>query len=91
MIRTLGEAGDPWPDWWDADTSALDLQVMIEDYVHSGAKFALIIAVRLGSLSLRTAGSVDTLRIPTSVEGSGARAQKSATSWRGLRNRSSKN
>jgi succinate dehydrogenase / fumarate reductase membrane anchor subunit len=43
--------------------TALGLQVVIEDYVHSGAKFALIIAVRLGSLALGTAGSVDTLRI----------------------------
>jgi succinate dehydrogenase / fumarate reductase membrane anchor subunit len=43
--------------------TALGLQVVIEDYVHSGAKFALIIAVRLGSLALGTAGSVATLRI----------------------------
>lgn len=42
---------------------ALGLQVVIEDYVHSGAKFALVIAARLGSFALATAGIVATLRI----------------------------
>lgn len=43
--------------------AAHGLQVVIEDYVHSGAKFALVIAVRLGSFALGTAGVVATLRI----------------------------
>jgi succinate dehydrogenase / fumarate reductase membrane anchor subunit len=43
--------------------TALALQVVIEDYVHSGAKFGLIIAVRLGSFALGTAGGLATLRI----------------------------
>lgn len=42
---------------------ALGLQVVIEDYVHSGAKIALLIAVRGGCLALATAGIVATLRI----------------------------
>ena len=43
--------------------TALGLQVVIEDYVHSDAKFAAVIAVRLGCLSLASAGVVATLRI----------------------------
>jgi succinate dehydrogenase / fumarate reductase, membrane anchor subunit len=43
--------------------AALGLQVVIEDYVHSGAKFAAVIAVRLGCCALATAGVVATLRI----------------------------
>jgi succinate dehydrogenase / fumarate reductase membrane anchor subunit len=43
--------------------TALGLQVVIEDYVHSGAKFAWIIAVRLGSVAFAVAGIVVTLRI----------------------------
>ena len=43
--------------------TALGLQVVIEDYVHSGAKFAAVIAVRLGCCALATAGVVATLRI----------------------------
>ena len=43
--------------------TALGLQVVIEDYVHSGAKFAAVIAVRLGCCALATAGVVVTLRI----------------------------
>ena len=43
--------------------TALGLQVVIEDYVHSGAKFAAVIAVRLGCFALASAGIVATLRI----------------------------
>jgi succinate dehydrogenase / fumarate reductase, membrane anchor subunit len=43
--------------------TALGLQVVIEDYVHSGAKFATVIVVRLGCCALATAGVVATLRI----------------------------
>jgi succinate dehydrogenase / fumarate reductase membrane anchor subunit len=43
--------------------TALGLQVVIEDYVHSGAKFAGIVAVRLGCFTLATAGVVATLHI----------------------------
>jgi succinate dehydrogenase / fumarate reductase, membrane anchor subunit len=43
--------------------TALGLQVVAEDYVHSGAKFAVVIAVRLGCFALATAGVVATLRI----------------------------
>jgi succinate dehydrogenase / fumarate reductase membrane anchor subunit len=43
--------------------TALGLQVVIEDYVHSGAKFAAVIAVRLGCFALAIAGASATLRI----------------------------
>jgi len=43
--------------------TALGLQVVIEDYVHSGPKFAAVIAVRLGCCALAIAGAVATLRI----------------------------
>jgi succinate dehydrogenase / fumarate reductase membrane anchor subunit len=43
--------------------TALGLEVVIEDYVHSQAKFTAIIAVRLGSCALATAGVVATIRI----------------------------
>ncbi len=43
--------------------TALGLQVVIEDYVHSGAKFAAVIAVRLGCFAFATAGIMATLRI----------------------------
>lgn len=43
--------------------TALGLQVVIEDYVHSGAKFAAVIAMRFGCFALATAGVVATLRI----------------------------
>jgi succinate dehydrogenase / fumarate reductase, membrane anchor subunit len=46
--------------------TALGLQVVIEDYVHSGAKFAAVIAVRLGCFALAVAGIVATLRIALS-------------------------
>jgi succinate dehydrogenase / fumarate reductase, membrane anchor subunit len=42
--------------------SALGLQVVIEDYVHSNAKFAAVIAVRLGCYGFAV-GIVATLRI----------------------------
>ena len=42
---------------------ALGLQVVVEDYVHSGAKMALLVAIRLGCFALATAGIVATLRI----------------------------
>jgi succinate dehydrogenase / fumarate reductase membrane anchor subunit len=43
--------------------TALGLRVVIEDYVHSGAKFAWVMAVRLGCFALATAGVVATLHI----------------------------
>jgi succinate dehydrogenase / fumarate reductase membrane anchor subunit len=46
--------------------TALGLQVVIEDYVHSAAKFAVVIAVRLGCCALATAGVVAILRIALS-------------------------
>ena len=46
--------------------TALGLQVVIEDYVHSGTKFAAVIAVRLGCWALATAGVVAILRIALS-------------------------
>lgn len=42
---------------------ALGLQVVIEDYIHSGAKFAAVIAVRLGCFALATVGIVATLSV----------------------------
>ena len=43
--------------------TAIGLQVVIEDYVHSATKFAALIAVRLGCWALATAGVVAILRI----------------------------
>jgi succinate dehydrogenase / fumarate reductase membrane anchor subunit len=43
--------------------AALGLQVVVEDYVHSGAKFAAVIAVRLACFTLGAAGILATLRI----------------------------
>jgi len=43
--------------------TALGLRVVIEDYVHSGAKFAALAAVRLGCSALAAAGIVAALRI----------------------------
>ena len=43
--------------------TALGLQVVIEDYVHSNAKFAAVIAIRLGCLALASAGILATLHI----------------------------
>ncbi len=46
--------------------TALGLQVVIEDYVHSWVKFAAVMAVRLGCFALASAGIVATLRIALS-------------------------
>lgn len=43
--------------------TALGLRVVIEDYVHSGAKFGALIAVRLGCGALAVAGILATMRI----------------------------
>lgn len=43
--------------------TALGLQVVIEDYVHSGAKIPAVVATRLGCFALAAAGIVATLRI----------------------------
>ena len=43
--------------------TALGLQVVIEDYVHSGAKFAAVIAVRLSCFALAATGIAAALRI----------------------------
>ena len=43
--------------------TALGLQVVIEDYVHSGAKFAAVIALRFGCFALAATGIAATLRI----------------------------
>jgi len=46
--------------------SALGLQVVIEDYVHSSIKFAAVIAARLCCCALATASVVAVLRIALS-------------------------
>ena len=43
--------------------TALGLQVVIEDYVHSDFKFVAIVAVRLGCFAIAAAGILATLRI----------------------------
>lgn len=43
--------------------TALGLHVVIEDYVHSNAKFAALITVRLGCLALASAGIIAILRL----------------------------
>ena len=43
--------------------AALGLQVVIEDYVHSGARHAAVIAVQLCCYGLAVAGIIATLRI----------------------------
>ena len=43
--------------------TALGLQVVIEDYVHSGARFAAVIAIQLCCYGLAVAGIVAILRI----------------------------
>lgn len=42
---------------------ALGLQVVIEDYMHSGAKFAVVLLLRLSCFALAAAGIIATLRI----------------------------
>jgi succinate dehydrogenase / fumarate reductase membrane anchor subunit len=46
--------------------TALGLQVVIEDYVHSATKFAAVIAVHLGCCAFATTGIVAILRIALS-------------------------
>ena len=46
--------------------TALGLQVVIEDYVHSGIKFAAVIAMRLACFAIATAGIMATLGIVVS-------------------------
>jgi succinate dehydrogenase / fumarate reductase membrane anchor subunit len=43
--------------------AALGLQVVIEDYVHSGIKIAALVAVRLGCAALAVGGILATLKI----------------------------
>jgi succinate dehydrogenase / fumarate reductase membrane anchor subunit len=43
--------------------TALGLQVVIEDYVHSQAKFPLLVGMRLGCFGLAVIGVIATLRI----------------------------
>lgn len=43
--------------------TALGLQVVIEDYVHSGAKFAALVAVRFGCFALAVTGIVAILDV----------------------------
>ena len=43
--------------------TALGLQVVIEDYVHSGARFAAVIAIQLGCYGLAVVGIIAILRI----------------------------
>ena len=43
--------------------TALGLLVVIEDYVHSGARFAALVAVRLGCIAFAAAGIIAVLRI----------------------------
>lgn len=43
--------------------TALGLQVIVEDYVHSGFKYAAVVAVRLSCFALATAGIIAVLKI----------------------------
>lgn len=43
--------------------TALGLQVVIEDYVHSGFKFAAVVALRLGCLAIAIVGILAALHI----------------------------
>jgi succinate dehydrogenase / fumarate reductase membrane anchor subunit len=42
---------------------ALGLQVIAEDYIHSGIKFAAVLAIRLSCLALTVAGIIAVLQI----------------------------
>ena len=48
--------------------TALGLQMVIEDYVHSGAKFVAVLAVRLCCYALAVFGIIATLRVALAVE-----------------------
>jgi succinate dehydrogenase / fumarate reductase membrane anchor subunit len=43
--------------------AALGLQVIVEDYVHSGIKFAVLMIVRFGCIALAVSGIIAVLRI----------------------------
>jgi succinate dehydrogenase / fumarate reductase membrane anchor subunit len=43
--------------------TALGLQVVIEDYIHSATKIPILVAMRLGCFALAVAGILATLRI----------------------------
>jgi succinate dehydrogenase / fumarate reductase membrane anchor subunit len=43
--------------------TALGLQVVIEDYIHSAARIPVLVAMRLGCFALAVAGILATLRI----------------------------
>jgi succinate dehydrogenase / fumarate reductase membrane anchor subunit len=47
--------------------AALGIEVIVDDYVHSGLKFAAIVVVRLGCFAIAVAGIVATLRIAFSA------------------------
>ena len=47
--------------------TALGLQVVIEDYIHSNAKFAALVLLRLGCFALAAVGILATLRIAFAV------------------------
>ncbi|MGY0611783.1 hypothetical protein [Luteimonas sp. A501] len=42
--------------------TALGLQVVIEDYMHSPARFAVLVAMRLACVALAVAGAMATMQ-----------------------------